>query len=90
MLGFRSSSRPNLARAGIDLWEAALKDATKFLSAEREQARAISQVDQELRDEALAAADVLEVRVVHLQAEIERLKTELETARDQSRGSWRS
>lgn len=39
-----------------------------------------------MRDEALAAADVLEARIGHLHAEIEHLKSELELARNQSSG----
>lgn len=82
--GLPEHIQTQLARAGTTLWQAALQDATKFLSAEREQARAVAKVDQEIRDEALAAADVLEARVWHLQAEIERLKSELATSQKQS------
>ncbi|CAH1690611.1 KfrA_N domain-containing protein [Hyphomicrobiales bacterium] len=84
--GLPDHIQTQLARAGTTLWQAALQDATKFLSAEREQARAVAKVDQEMRDEALAAADVLEARVGHLRAEIERLKSELAAAHNQSAG----
>lgn len=86
LTGLPDQVQTQLARAGAALWEAALQEATKCLNAEREQARAVAKVDQELRDEALAAADVLEARIEHLQAEIDRLKSELELARGQSSG----
>lgn len=82
--GLPDHIQTELARAGTSLWQAALQDATKFLGAEREQARAVAKVDQEVRDEALAAADVLEARVGHLQAEVDRLKGELATSQKQS------
>lgn len=40
--GLPDHIQTQLARAGTTLWQAALQDATKFLSAEREQARAVA------------------------------------------------
>jgi hypothetical protein len=75
-----------MARAAANLWEAAMQQATRLLNAEREQLSAVAAVDRELRDDALATADVLSAQVESLKVEISRLTNELEQSRSQSNG----
>ena len=89
--GIELSSLPDhlqteLSRAASSLWEAAMQEATRILAREREQASLVATADRELRDEALAAADVLAAQVDGLKAEIVRLNSELEQARAQAGG----
>lgn len=83
--GLPEHVQTGMARAAAALWEAAMREATRLLQNEREQISAMAEVQRELRDEALVAADIATAEAENARTEIARLKNELMEARSEAK-----
>lgn len=75
-----------LTRAASKIWTAALQDANRKFNLDRENGENVINVERELRNEALFAADVLEQKLKLAHSEIARLTTEVALAKEQVSG----
>ncbi|WP_199084645.1 DNA-binding protein [Bosea sp. ASV33] len=81
LAGLPAFLQTTVAQTASDMWEAAMQVASKQLVIERQNAVAGIAIEREIRDEALAAADKLELEISYLRRDVERLTAELSAAR---------